>query len=100
MSMATITSSAARAADSLYNKTPSKGSTTGIIIGLCLITLFSNIVGVRVCIYVDGPNDGEYADCYHDEEFKLLRDIEHGEDRYLFSGVEMTFLPVCRLSSL
>ena len=50
MSMATITSSAARAADSLYHETPSRGSTSGIIIGLCLITLFSNLFGVRVCI--------------------------------------------------
>jgi hypothetical protein len=50
MSMATITSEAARAADSLYNKTPSKGSRSGIIIGLCIITLFSNLFGVRVGI--------------------------------------------------
>ena len=50
MSMATITSSAARVADSLYHETPSRGSTSGIIIGLCLITLFSNLFGVRVCI--------------------------------------------------
>jgi hypothetical protein len=50
MSMATITSSAARAADSIYHETPSRGSTSGIIIGLCLITLFSNLFGVRVCI--------------------------------------------------
>ena len=49
MSMATITSSAARAADSLYHETPSRGSTSGIIVGLCLITLFSNLFGVRVC---------------------------------------------------
>jgi hypothetical protein len=49
MSMAIVTSSAARAADSLYYKTPSKGSTSGIIIGLCVVTLFSNLFGVRVC---------------------------------------------------
>ena len=51
MSMATMTSSAARAADSLYNKTLSKGSSSGIIIGLYVITLFSNLSSVRVCIH-------------------------------------------------
>ena len=49
MSMATITSCAARVADSLYHETPSRGSISGIVIGLCLITLFSNLFGVRVC---------------------------------------------------
>jgi hypothetical protein len=50
MSMAAITSSAAQTADSLYHETPSRGSISGIVIGLCLITLFSNLFGVRVCI--------------------------------------------------
>ena len=52
MSMAALTSSAARVADSLYHETPSRGSISGIVIGLCLITLFSNLFGVRVCIIV------------------------------------------------
>jgi hypothetical protein len=76
--MATITSSAARAADSLYNTTPSKGSASGIIIGLCVITLFSNILGVRVCTTFGDPSDGEYADGYYGRHTVILNEWSSG----------------------
>jgi yeast amino acid transporter len=44
--MATLTAAAARAADD-FSQTPLESKNkVGIIIGLCLITLFSNICGV------------------------------------------------------
>lgn len=50
MSMCTLTAAAARAADSFLGIDPlSKASKTAIIIGLCVITLFSNVFGVKVC---------------------------------------------------
>ena len=48
ISMATLTSAAARAAHDFGLERLSYKDQSGIIIGLCLITLFSNICGVRV----------------------------------------------------
>lgn len=48
ISMATLTSAAARASDNFEEYSLNKGKTAGIIIGLCTLTLLSNICGVRV----------------------------------------------------
>ena len=48
ISMATLTSAAARASDNFEEHSPNKGKKAGIIIGLCILTLLSNICGVRV----------------------------------------------------
>ena len=46
--MATLTSAAARAADDFGVGALDSKSRAGIIIGLCLITLASNICGIKV----------------------------------------------------
>lgn len=46
--MATLTAAAARAADGFENTPLQKKDRAGIIAGLYLITLFSNLCGVKV----------------------------------------------------
>jgi yeast amino acid transporter len=48
ISMATLTSAAARASDNFQENSLNKGKKAGIIIGLCILTFFSNICGVQV----------------------------------------------------
>jgi hypothetical protein len=46
--MATLTAAAARTVDTFHDHPVGKKQRVGIIIGLCLLTLFSNVCGVRV----------------------------------------------------
>ncbi len=46
--MATLTAAAARIADSFSDKELDSGARIGIIVGLCFLTLVSNICGVTV----------------------------------------------------
>jgi hypothetical protein len=61
LSMATLTSFAARASDTFQEQPLSKGKKAGIIVGLCCLTLVSNICGVTVSIRLNITRLRAYA---------------------------------------